>query len=217
MKTKIISEPKFSDKCFTTVKEHGNMKDAAVRAAFFSLAGLDHNKLVLANQVHGNNVKTVVSSDAGSIIDDCDALVTEDKKLSLGIFTADCMPVFIICEKSGVKAAIHAGWRGLASGIIEKTILVMRQNFNTEPENLKAYIAPHIRECCYEVNNEMSDIFKTPLVNNRLCLSEIAVNKMKKTGLRNIFISRHCTCCQNDLFFSYRKDKTHERQISVIF
>ncbi|MCL2390376.1 MAG: laccase domain-containing protein, partial [Endomicrobia bacterium] len=97
MKEKIIFEPAFSDKCFTTTKECQNMKNAAERAAFFNSYGLDSNKLVLANQIHGSNVKTSVSSDAGKTIENCDALITSETDLVLGIFTADCMPVFIIC------------------------------------------------------------------------------------------------------------------------
>ncbi|MDR1695781.1 MAG: peptidoglycan editing factor PgeF [Endomicrobium sp.] len=217
MKGKIIFEPAFSDKCFTAAKECGNMKEAAARASFFHCAGLDPDKLVLANQVHGNTVKTVDASAAGTIIGDCDALITREKDLILGIFTADCMPVFIVCEKSGAKAAIHAGWRGLASGIIENAVSAMVKEFKVLPEKLKAYIGPHIRECCYEVKKETADIFKAKLINDRLCLSEIAVRKLQKNGLQNIFASEHCTFCRKDLFFSYRRDKTEERQINLIF
>ena len=217
MKEKIIFEPAFSDKCFTTTRKCQNMKNAAHRAAFFNSYGLDCNKLVLANQVHGNNVKNVTFSDARKTIENSDALITCEKDLVLGIFTADCMPVFIVCEKSGLKAAIHAGWKGLASGIIENTLSNMFGNYKTPPGDLKAYIGPHIRECCYEVKRDMADIFKITLVNKSLNMSEIAVRKLQKNGLQNIFVSRHCTCCQNNLFFSYRRDKTEERQISVIF
>lgn len=192
------------------------MKDEAERNSLLRSLGVDKEKLVLARQVHGCNVKIVTSKDGGSFIEDCDGIITSDKAISLGIFTADCVPVIFVSKDKTVKAAVHAGWRGLAAGILQNAIKLFKENFSVKPENISAYIGPHIRECCYDVSADLENVFNVKLNNGKLNLSEIAADILKKEGIKEIFISDRCSCCESGSFFSYRKDKTEKRMITIL-
>jgi YfiH family protein len=211
-----ISDKNFSHRHFTTTKIAGNMKDEDVRNNFLTSLGLDPTKLVLANQIHSNNIAIVKASNQNTFIDNCDGLITADKNTMIGIFTADCVCLLISERNSEVKAAIHAGWRGLYNGIIENTFNVLKKDFCVNLDEIQVYIGPHIRSCCYEVGSQMGHKFDVKLKNNKLDLSEIVCKKLKKLKVDKIFDVKRCTFCQKDLFFSYRHSKSDERIISII-
>jgi YfiH family protein len=211
-----ISENNFPCKHFTTTKVAGNMKNKIERDKFLFSLNLNPVKLVLANQIHSSNVKIVSTFDQNTVVDNCDSLITADKDTILGIFTADCVPLLIFSEDSKVKAAIHAGWKGIYSGIIENTFDILTKDFSIKPNQIKVYIGPHIRSCCYEVSYEMEQSFNIKLINNKLNLSEIVCNKLKKLEINNIFDINRCTFHEENTFFSYRRDKSAERILSII-
>jgi YfiH family protein len=213
---KFLNEQKFYHNSFTTTKFAGNMKDPEVRNNILKIFNI--SDIVLCNQVHGSNIRNVNIKDAGKFIDNCDGLVTADKNLSLGIFTADCMPILMYCESKNVKAAIHAGWKGLAADIIDKCVNIIQEDFHVVAKDIKVYIAPHICCNCYEVSDEMEKVFNVKLENKKLNLSLIACQKLKKLKIAkdNIFISDKCSF-HNENFFSFRKNKCNERMLSVIF
>ncbi|MDR2436624.1 MAG: peptidoglycan editing factor PgeF [Endomicrobium sp.] len=211
----IFSE-KFPSKHFTTTKSAGNMKNKTERDSFFRSLSLNPADLVLANQVHGNNVKIVSYSDKNTIVDNCDGLITDNKNLLLGIFTADCIPVLISTRNGKVKAAIHTGWKGLYLGIIENVIEILTNDFCTSPKSIKTYIGPHIRSCCYKTGTEMESKFNIKLVNGSLDLSYILYDKLQKCGVSDIFDINQCTYHNENLFFSYRRESCNNRLLSVI-
>jgi YfiH family protein len=212
----IIFSNAFPLKHFTTTKLSGDMKDKNKRDAFLQSKGLNCADLVLANQVHGNNVKIVKYSYRDTFIDNCDGLITDDRNLLLGIFTADCIPV-LICSRNGeVKAAIHVGWRGLYAGIIESALGIFKRDFCVNPKDLKVYIGPHIRSCCYKTGLEMEEKFNVKLIGGKLDLSGILCNKLRKYHTNEIFDVNQCTYHNEKLFFSYRRNCCTERLLSVI-
>jgi YfiH family protein len=218
MKEKLIEENNFPSRHFTTIKLCADMKDEAARNVLLHSLGLDVDNLVLAKQPHGNNVAIVTKKHKGSFINDCDGLITADKDIMLGVFTADCMPVLMVSKdkSKSAKAVVHAGWKGLASGILINTVKIFKEGFGVNPETLAVYIAPHIKECCYEVSADFGDIFETKLKNCRLNLAAVACKILEKEGVNGIYVSPHCTCCESDLFFSYRRDKTADRMITIV-
>jgi len=213
---KIIKESLFPHAHFTTTKACGNMKDGENRAAVLSALGFDARKLVLARQVHGSRVRRVSKDDYGKFIEGCDGLITDDSSISLGIFTADCVPVLMVSKDSAVKAAIHAGWKGLAEGIIENAADMFLSEFGIKPADIAAYTGPCIQECCYEVGPELESVFKVKLKNGHLNLREIAENLMRSKGISDIFTSGCCTFHEQHLFFSYRRDKTEDRHLTFL-
>lgn len=213
----LIFEKTFPHKHFTTSKSCGDMKNAPERNALLRLLGIDGNSLVLAKQVHGRHVRAVTSADKGSFIAGCDGLITADKNMILGVFTADCMPVLMFSEDGAVKAAVHAGRKGLACGILQETLDVFKEKFNIPPQKINAYIGPHIRQCCYKVGPAIGEMFGAAFNDGKLDLSAAAKDILEKKGLKKLFISGFCSCCKSESFFSYRRDKTDKRMITVAF
>lgn len=130
------------------------------------------------------------------------------------ILTADCLPV-LICNKQGTQvAAIHAGWRGLANGIIETTVAALNQNH----EDLLVWLGPAIGPQKFEVGKEVYDAFTSkhaesenafiPHIENKwhANLYELARIRLSHLGISQIYGGDYCTFTQDDLFFSYRRD-----------
>ncbi|MDR0977772.1 MAG: peptidoglycan editing factor PgeF [Endomicrobium sp.] len=192
------------------------MKDKYIRDSFLRSLVLDSADLVLADQIHGNNVRIVKHSDKNTFIENCDGLITDDKSILLGIFTADCIPILISSRDGEIKAAVHAGWRGILSGIVENTVGILKKNFCVSAKNIMVYIGPHIRSCCYKTGAEMEVKFNIRLVNGKLDLTSILYDKLKKCGINEIFDIEQCTFHNKELFFSYRRDCCTDRLLSVI-
>jgi YfiH family protein len=87
--------------------------------------------------------------------------VTSTPGLALTVVTADCLPVLLADPKRRVVAAVHAGWRGTLSRIVEKTVGVMRQRLGVDPGNVVAAFGPSIQACCYEVGEEVMEEFRS--------------------------------------------------------
>jgi YfiH family protein len=211
-----IFSPNFHYKHFTTTKSAGDMKNKSERDSFFRSVNLNPENLVLANQIHGNNVKIVKSCDKNNFIDNCDGLITDAKNLLSGIFTADCVPILVSCSDGKVKAAVHVGWKELYLGIVENAIGILINDFCISPKNLKVYIGPHIRSCCYKTGTEMEDKFNIKLINGKLDVSAILSTKLEICGVNEIFDVNQCTYHNEQLFFSYRRDCCADRLLSVI-
>ena len=136
------------------------------------------------------------------------------------IQSADCLPI-LIWDKGGREvAAVHAGWQGLASGIIENAI----RNF--ESADLTAWIGPHIRSCHYEVDIRLYDKFNRypeSLVQGKdaehwqLSLVKVASLQLSDAGVDQVMQSDSCTACDGERFFSYRRDGLCGRMATLIW
>ena len=212
----LIKEQSFDTFHFTTTKSCGNMKDVLVRKQFCKKHSINHNKIVFANQIHGTMIKKVSNADSGTFIKDCDGLITDDKSIYLCIFTADCMPVFLASRDYSVVSLVHAGWRGLAAKILENAIISFKNDFGISPRDIFAYIGPHINKCCYQISNDLKKVFSLSEEEDYLSLSNKAQEQLKQLGLAHIYINSNCTCHQTDTFFSYRRQPTQDRMMSLI-
>jgi YfiH family protein len=209
-----LLEQEFPYCAITTTKASGNMRDPAVRARFAQSQAIDPASIVTAEQVHGKRVALVSADHRGKSLPQTDGLITADRSLALAVFTADCLPVFFAAANA--VGVVHAGWRGLAEGIIPEAIALFQKEFHIEPEMLLAAIGPHIRSCCFTVNQDVKDRFG--IINDRktIDLSEIAVKQLRQSGISHISIAEQCTAHNNYLLFSYRRDKTIDRLMSII-
>jgi purine-nucleoside/S-methyl-5'-thioadenosine phosphorylase / adenosine deaminase len=88
-----------------------------------------------------------------------DALITNEPGILLAVRSADCVPVLLADPDNRAVAAVHAGWKGMLEGIVEKTVGEMRRIFGTQPRSVVAAIGPSIRACCYEVGEEVESAF----------------------------------------------------------
>lgn len=189
-------------------------------------AGIDPECMVSSEQVHGTSI---LRAENPGHYNGYDAFITERKNLFLCIFTADCYPVLIYDPRHNASAAIHAGWKGSAGKIVMKTIAAMESSFNSDPSECLAYIGTGISAESYEVGREVAMNFPEesrphlPYRNEEekylLDLGTVNYRQLLASGIcaSNIERSPFCTVRNNDLFFSYRRDKGKTgRMVSLI-
>lgn len=188
------------------------------------------NRLVLLNQVHGDQVLRVDKGYDNSVLRDFDAVMTNVSGIPIGIMTADCLPVLIYDPVNKAIGASHAGWKGTVKSIAAKTILEMKRAYGTNPEDIIAALGPYIGLCCYSVKENVADEFMAEFGKHlsyfhdtgkdiRLDIGMANVSQLLSIGVlkENIGFQPVCTSCNNKLFFSYRKDGGRTgRQISFI-
>lgn len=194
--------------------------------------GLLSSVLLTVNQNHGDDILIVDSSSPEDLSEtSCDAMITDRPGIAIGVLTADCVPVLLFDPDRRAVAAIHVGWKGTASDLPGKTVTTMEEQFKTRPETLLAAVGPSIGSCCYEVDGPVHSTFSrlhdrwpkwaravTPL-HWMLNLSQANVDLLVDAGVRreNIVRINICTSCQEDLFYSHRRDgRNTGRQISFI-
>lgn len=189
--------------------------------------GLDQKFIVLMHQVHSDTAR-FVSDAKNSYIEATDALVTNKPNVFLGVTTADCVPVLLFDEKSGVISAIHAGYRGILSGIIENTLDLFVKK-GGKLENTQVIIGPSIGGCCYNVDKDRAFIFQKKYGSEFLIrkdndvfvnLPDISKYILKHNGIpeKNIFVSDICTKDNTKDYYSYRGDskETFGEFVSII-
>jgi len=180
---------------------------------------------ITLRQIHSNRVL-----NANAIKEresEGDALITDCIGKSIGVRTADCVPILLLDAHNRAVAAVHAGWRGTAAQVIERAMERMGSDFGTHTADLYAAIGPCIRGCCYDVGTEVADQF-TPLFpeweesitgTRRLNLAEANRRQMQAAGVKpdRIFDCGLCTTCQTAQFFSYRREPENPaRMIAAI-
>lgn len=210
---------------------YGDAKEALTcRRNFLISSGIDYKDLICAKQIHSNHVRYVTENNKGSgalsydtSISDTDAFISDRKNLPLAVFTADCLSIFLYDPIKPAIGLIHAGWRSSQENITTKTIELMQQQFNTKPLDLYVGLGPAIRSCCYKVGDRFREFFPLDVSekSGSYYLDLIAANKRELLNLgvkeANIFDSGVCTSCQNEEFFSFRKEgKSCGRIMSVI-
>ena len=180
--------------------------------------------VILMQQIHGNNVVMVGKKDIGTTIPNCDAMITSDPGVTLGVRVADCLPIFVVDEKGRGIGLIHAGWRGLENEIIVKTIQKMENQWKMETGKLKIIIGPHICPEHYEVKEDVASKFSSyvkgvTLNSGRtfLDLSEVARQQLVSLGVKNedITIDSKCTF-DEPILPSFRRDKTTQRNLITL-
>lgn len=179
------------------------------------------NEPIWLDQTHTN--RCVLVEDE-SVDRQADAAVTRDNQFPLAIMTADCLPI-VLCNRQGTEiAAIHAGWRGLANGIIENTVATMLST----PESCLAWIGPAICEACYQTGDEVLQTFSSQysfadkafnyhnshLHANLPIMAELILQSL---GIANVSQSKACTYELNEQFYSYRREPQTGRMATLIW
>jgi len=175
--------------------------------------------LVRVRQVHGSNVVRV-TQPADALVGDADALICDVPGLAIGVVTADCLPV-LIATPSGAVAAAHAGWRGLAAGVLAATVAALRE-IAPDADRAVAVIGPHVGASCYEVDEPVvrglaarfGDAVEAAMRESRtshwkIDLAGLARLDLERAGLASDRIATFadaCTACDPDRFHSYRRD-----------
>ena len=164
-------------------------------------------------QVHGIDV----AAEPGFDEPEADAAVTRVPGTVLAILTADCLPVVFASRDGSEIAAAHAGWRGLAAGVLEATVAAMR----TPPSQVQAWLGPAAGPALYEIGQDVFDAFvgRDPMAEAafvatrpghwKVDLPALARLRLQRAGLSLDAISggRHCTLADPQRFYSHRRDR----------
>lgn len=169
-------------------------------------------------QVHGNRV---VEAGNGSQVLTADAVTTTKAGVVCAVLTADCLPV-LFCDNEGKRvAAAHAGWRGLADGILLNTLKCFE-----DPSKVSAYLAPAIGPMAFEVGPEVRNAFAwagddcfTAGQGDRLYadIFKLARQQLNDAGIGSVHGGGVCTVSAPERFFSFRRDGVTGRQVSLIW
>jgi YfiH family protein len=180
--------------------------------------------LDVPRQVHGRRVLTASTGERP----EADGLVTATPGRLVGIVTADCIPVLLVGREARVAAAVHAGWRGAAAGVLDAAIAEMGVR-GAEPRQLEAAIGPGVGGCCYEVGREVRDAFAARSGNTtaaawtvsagskyRLDLRRAVALLLDTAGVRSTIVLGPCTACTPS-YCSYRREGSGVgRQLSFV-
>ncbi|RSD29970.1 peptidoglycan editing factor PgeF [Vibrio pectenicida] len=173
------------------------------------------------NQTHSTTVTEVAESNDVTL--NADGLFTREAGLVCSVMTADCLPVLLSNASGSQIAAVHAGWRGLASGIIEQAVAKFQGQ-------VMAWIGPAIGATAFEVGEDVFEAFVSidPSATNafkRIGMSGkwladmnmLATQRLNKVGVLDVYYSDMCTYADPERFFSYRRDGVTGRQATFIW
>lgn len=176
-------------------------------------------------QVHG---VTVVAAD-GAGCPQADASYTRKAGLACAVMTADCLPL-LICDRAGTQvAAVHAGWRGLLDGVIERSVAAF-----ADAAQLLVWLGPAISQRHFEVGAELRERFvaQAGVAAERVAeafvpavraghyyadLYQLARQRLDALGVQAVYGGEHCSYAESERFFSYRRDAQTGRMVSLIY
>lgn len=211
-------------RCMTLTKNFFDLnKIDSTRDSFFSDFNSYKNlPIQYMDQVHGNRIQEITL--ASSPVKQTDAMISRSSDLILGVLTADCLPIAISNRNGSEFAIIHAGWRGLLSGIIEKCL----SSFIIDSTNLFAWIGPSISSEHYEVGSDLYDAFLLSDENSESHFKKLKSGKwlFNIQGEAERILRKHkvkvqnsgeCSYSNEDLFYSYRRNQTQNRLLTIIW
>lgn len=184
---------------------------------------------VWMRQVHGTRVLAL--NGVSSAMPEADAAMTTCPGMACAIMTADCLPVLVADRQARVVGAAHAGWRGLAEGVVEQLIDTMCRVPGVAPRDLSVWLGPAIGPTAFEVGQEVVDAFVRRDTAHAAAfrghpgsagkyladMSALATHILRARGVEDITPSGLCTYMLTDRFYSYRRDGVTGRMASLIW
>ncbi len=173
-------------------------------------------------QTHGS---TVAYADHLAELVEADAAIARQANTVCAVLTADCLPVLFCAEDASVVGAAHAGWRGLAAGVLEETVTVM----DHAPEKILAWLGPAIGPSAFEVGVEVRETFVAGQPQSVTAFKskgngkwladiyELARLRLRQMGVTRIYGGEWCTYQDRERFYSFRRDGVTGRMASLIW
>ncbi len=200
------------------------------RAAAF--LGVSPDRVYYLSQVHGVDVQALSGTeDPAEVVRRVgDATMSEVSGVACGVRSADCGTLLIGDRRAGRVAAVHAGWRGTVAGVVGAAVRALLGR-GSRPEDLACAIGPHIESCCFEVGDDVAEeiaasaperdgvVIRNGADKPHVDLRAVLVSQLASLGVDRARIDhvRGCTVCDEDRFFSYRRDgKVSGRLLSAI-
>lgn len=202
-------------------------KFTSINHVFCQLGDISTVKEIITSvQIHGNSVTLVDSLPKGDLCG-FDGLITRMKNIPIGVKTADCLPVLFYDPSTEIIAAVHAGWKGLVSGILTKTVNNIK-DLGADLKKTVVAIGPHIRSCCYGVSFERIRIFENLYPRKAigeirkgswyLNMQKVALIQLENGGVlrSNTDLLEICTCCNENMISYRRMGKDSGRMLSYV-
>ena len=176
---------------------------------------LNIDNYYILKQIHSNKVFDITNIPKNY---EGDGLITNKSNIALVTKSKDCNSIFIIDTKNKILGNIHSGWKGTLKSIITIAINQMNEKYNSVSKDIKIVFNPSIRECCFEVDNDVYDLFIKKYkdksyyqkVGNKYHINLVRIIKddAKKLGIKeeNIIDNNICTLCNRKLFNSHRNN-----------
>lgn len=176
-------------------------------------------------QIHGDRAVMLGSSDFDGEEPEADAVIGRRSGDLCVVRTADCLPVLLCAHDGSEIAAVHAGWRGLAAGVIDAAIARMA----TAPAELLGWLGPAIEQSSFEVGGEVRDAFdaagfdtagrfdKNAAGRWQADLFGLAADRLQSIGVAAVYGERRCTYADPEQYFSYRRDGSTGRLLSFVY
>ena len=224
--------------------------------------GIDANSIIKPHQTHTDRVEIVKNhtklseADSNKLdmqsknenlkmsksvlelgLDNVDGLLTNQKGIALCTTSADCISLLFYDPVKKIIGSVHSGWKGTLQGISKKAVEKMLQEYQSNPKDIICCICPSIRKCCFEVDEDVKELFwqkykKLPNIKEiiqkekkieekqKYHIDTVKINQelLKKEGLKpeNIIDSNICTMCHPEYFHSYRVDKENSGRNAAI-
>jgi YfiH family protein len=176
--------------------------------------------LQMAHQVHGVEAIWHAGMAPGwHVRDDADGHATSQAGLLLAVTVADCVPVYLITRDSRAIALLHAGWRGVRSGMLETGLKVLTARSEASPADIVMHCGVAICGPCYEVGEEVARAVlgeRAKAGKQHLDLRAELARQAESLGIEEVTVSKLCTRCDNDRFFSHRANGDGGRQIAYL-
>ena len=221
----------FTTKCGGCSKEHlsslnlglgrGDLKENLEKnfKVVFDALGFTGENLSITKQIHEDFAAVIKEPTLRS--EGADALITGEKNIPLMSYSADCVPILLYDKDKNIGAAIHSGWRSTVKQITKRTIEKMAENFGTNPASVIAAIGPSIEKSCFQVGMEVYDAFSETFsdlsfleedgdgIHFHADLWEAIHITLISSGVQeeNISLAGECTFCEEDKYFSSRRQK----------
>lgn len=189
---------------------------ASRRTHFFEQQGMDPQHVVIAHLVHGTHVAVVTLDDGGQFVPETDGLVTNQVGVILAVTVADCVPVYFYDPVRRAIGLAHSGWRGTLKRIVPEVMRTMQEQYGSRPDDMHVLIGPCIQQHHFEVQQDVAQMFQAYIeqithLNGRILvdLSSIIQRQLVDVGvpIEHIEQSEVCTYCEEERYFSYRRDK----------
>lgn len=203
---------------------------------FLGAIGAKGGQMAACNQVHGAVVRNITSADLKrdpyeKVSFDADGLMTAIPGVTLMVFTADCIPVLLYDPKRRVIAALHAGWRGTAAGIVTVAVGQMSAVYGSNPADILAAIGPGIGPCCFETHEDVPNAMTAAMAvgvlpfirlkeNGKFAVDLKGVNtkRLELAGVDadHIAVCGDCTSCLSDKYWSHRRLGTQRGSMAAM-
>lgn len=207
-----------------------DLKSVAEKNVDFLIEKLNisENSLYRCKQMHTANVEFAV--DDNNFFDNTDGIILTKSGTATFLNFADCIPIILYDPVENIGGVVHAGWRGTASKIQQNAVKMMMTK-GSKPENIRAAIGAGIGKCCFDVNEDVFEkifdgidknlakfTFDFDEKSGKFFVDLKDVNKflLNEISVQQVDVSDYCTYCNNDVFFSYRKENGDTARHSAV-